>query len=42
MDVDLDISQVLLIATANVAETIAGPLLDRMVVIRIDGYTVDV
>jgi ATP-dependent Lon protease len=41
LELDLDLSDVLFLATANVAETIPGPLLDRMELVRLDGYTED-
>src|SRR6202008_3898536 len=39
LEVELDLSDVLFIATANVAEAIPGPLMDRMEPIALDGYT---
>jgi ATP-dependent Lon protease len=41
LEVELDLSDVLFLATANVADTIPAPLLDRMEIVTLDGYTED-
>ena len=41
LEVELDLSDVVFLATANVLESIPAPLLDRMELVQLDGYTED-
>ncbi|GGO85501.1 endopeptidase La [Wenjunlia tyrosinilytica] len=41
LEVELDLSDVVFLATANVLESIPQPLLDRMELVQLDGYTED-
>jgi ATP-dependent Lon protease len=41
LEIELDLSDVLFLATANVLDSIPAPLLDRMELVRLDGYTED-